>query len=150
MLIESQVAVNFMKHSTSLFSIHDSPSSPSARSPSISSIVAPEPSFGRSRRSISHGPSSGLSQSGAEEGVENKDEPVLRERRMPTRSDNESERGQDGRQNSTNEGSTSGHVEGLASLLERQIAEEEAEKEDDNDDDRKFIISRFFFTILDD
>lgn len=69
---------------------------------------------------------------------------------MPTRSDNESERGQDGRQNSTNEGSTSGHVEGLASLLERQIAEEEAEKEDDNDDDRKFIISRFFFIILDD
>lgn len=144
MLIESQVAVNFMKHSTSLFSIHDSPSSPSARSPSTSSIVAPQPSFGRSRRSISHSPSSGLPQSGgAGEDVENKDEPVLRDRRMPTRSDNDHERGQDGRQISTDEGSASGHAEGLASLLERQIAEEEAEKEGDNGDDRKSIISAF-------
>nr|KIR88499.1 hypothetical protein I308_01568 [Cryptococcus tetragattii IND107] len=133
-----EVAVNFMKHSTSLFSIHDSPSSPSARTPSASSIVAPEPSFGRSRHSISHGPSSGLPQSGAGEGAENKDEPVLSERRMPTRSDNDSERGQDGRQISTDEGSASGHVEGLASLLERQIAEEEAEKEGDNGDDPHF------------
>lgn len=143
MLIESQVAVNFMKHSTSLFSIHDSPSSPSARSPSISSNVATEPSFGRSRRSISHDPSSGLPQSAAREGVENKGEPALRERRMPTRSDNDSERGQDGRQISTDEGSSSGRVEGLASLLERQIAEEEAEKDGDNGDYSKFIISIF-------
>ncbi|OXG48096.1 hypothetical protein J010_04775 [Cryptococcus neoformans] len=129
-----EVAVNFMKHSTSLFSIHDSPSSLSARSPSASSVIAPEIPSGRSRRSRSHGPTSVLPQSGAREGVENTDGPVVRERRTSIRSTGDSERGLDGRQIPADGESASGRIEGLASLLERQIAEEEEEKEDNDGD----------------
>lgn len=147
MLIESQVAVNFMKHSTALFSIHDSPSSPSARSPSASSVIAPEISSGRSRRSKSHDPTGVLPQSGAGEGVENTDEPVSRERRMSTRNIGDSGRGRDGRQISTDGESVSGRIEDLASLLERQIAEEEREEEEDSDEGGKFSISTFLHYI---
>lgn len=133
-----EVAVNFMKHSTALFSIHDSPSSPSARSPSASSVIAPEISSGRSRRSKSHDPTGVLPQSGAGEGVENTDEPVSRERRMSTRNISDSGRGRDGRQISTDGESVSGRIEDLASLLERQIAEEEREEEEDSDEGADF------------
>lgn len=147
MLIATQVAVNFMKHSTSLFSIHDSPSSPSARCPSASSVIAPEIPSGRSRRSRSHGPTSVLPQSGAREGIENTDGPVVRERRTSIRSTGDSERGLDGRQIPTDGESASGRIEGLASLLERQIAEEEEEKEDNDGDGGKFSTFTFIHYI---